>query len=182
MLWRTRLRLAGILPIALGTLWTLAEPAPDLLVTGDGRHMAIRTSEGASRCSGRAGGYVRGMLGENAGVAEEGRALDELPGSRCGADLCAVEIVRGGRRWRLLATRSPISVPIQAMNRACAEADIVISERRLPWGCRPRWLKADRSLLAKTGGLTIAFTPPRLRAVKGRTTHGRGAGSYPGLR
>jgi competence protein ComEC len=106
------------------------------------------------------------MLGENAGVAEEGRALYELPGSRCGADLCAVEIVRGGRRWRLLATRSPYLVPIQAMNRACAEADIVISERRLPWGCRPRWLKADRSLLAKTGGLTIAFTPPRLRAVK----------------
>ena len=34
------------------------------------------------------------------------------------------------------------------MNRACAAADIVVSERRLPRTCRPRWFKADQVLLA----------------------------------
>jgi competence protein ComEC len=39
---------------------------------------------------------------------------------------------------------------------ACAAADIVVSDRNLPAGCRPRWLKADRAFLAEHGGL--AFT------------------------
>ncbi len=168
MLWRTRLRFAGLLPFAIGALWALAEPAPDLLITGDGRHMAVRTPEGTlALLRPRAGDYVRGMLGENAGVAEEGGALDDLPGARCGADLCAVELVRGGRRWGLLATRSPYQLPIAAMNRACAEADIVLSDRRLPRSCRPRWLKADRALLAQTGGLALTLGRSRLRTVRG---------------
>jgi competence protein ComEC len=43
------------------------------------------------------------------------------------------------------------------MRRACADADIVVADRRLPEGCRPRWLKADRALLARTGGLAISL-------------------------
>ena len=41
------------------------------------------------------------------------------------------------------------------MNSACARADIVISDRRLPSSCRPRGLKIDRTLLAGSGGLAI---------------------------
>ena len=43
------------------------------------------------------------------------------------------------------------------MIRACAEADIVVSDRLLPRACSPRWLKADRSLLRRTGGLAISL-------------------------
>jgi competence protein ComEC len=43
------------------------------------------------------------------------------------------------------------------MIRACAAADIVVSDRRLPPGCKPRWLKADRAFLARTGGLSISL-------------------------
>jgi competence protein ComEC len=46
-------------------------------------------------------------------------------------------------------------VPVRALVRACGQADIVVSDRALPRNCRPRWLKADRRLLARTGGIAI---------------------------
>ena len=33
-------------PLLAGAIWTLATPAPDLLITGDGAHVAIRTEAG----------------------------------------------------------------------------------------------------------------------------------------
>jgi competence protein ComEC len=51
------------------------------------------------------------------------------------------------------------------MNRACAAADIVVSDRRLPRTCRPRWLKTDRLLLARTGGLAIDLSDGTVRSV-----------------
>jgi competence protein ComEC len=55
------------------------------------------------------------------------------------------------------------------MIRACAAADLVVSDRRLPPGCSPRWLKADRTLLARSGGLAIRFgEPPRVDTVADR--------------
>ncbi|TVV73121.1 ComEC/Rec2 family competence protein [Sphingomonas solaris] len=165
-LWRTRVRALGWLPIAIGLGWTLATPPPDLLVTGDGRHLAVRGNDGhLSLLRERAGDYVRDMLGETSGVIGEAGTIDALPGARCGADLCVFDVVRGGRRWRVLATRSPYLVDIAAMNLACAGADIVVSERRLPRTCRPRWLRIDRVLLAETGGLAIALAPGRIETV-----------------
>jgi competence protein ComEC len=57
----------------------------------------------------------------------------------------------------VLATRSAYAVPIEDLVRACAAADIVISDRWLPRRCRPRWLRLDRTLLARTGGVAITF-------------------------
>jgi competence protein ComEC len=75
--------------------------------------------------------------------------------------------MRGGRRWRILATRSPYLVDIAEMNRACAAADIVVSDRRLPRTCRPRWLKLDKPMLARTGGVAIHFaSDPEARITK----------------
>ncbi|HEX8401233.1 MAG TPA: ComEC/Rec2 family competence protein [Allosphingosinicella sp.] len=166
-LWRTRWRRWGLLSIAAGTIWAMLTPAPDLLVTGDGRHLALRTPDGGMAIlRGRAGDYVRDMLGESAGEEGELPALEDLPGASCSAELCSADIVRDGRRWRLLATRSSRLVPWREMIQACAAADIVVSDRRLPPGCRPRWLKADRVLLARTGGLSIRFSdPPRIDTV-----------------
>jgi len=148
----------------------IAAPAPDLLVTGDGKHLALRTNDGRMAIlRDKAGDYVRGMLGESAGEERALEAFAGLPGTACSADLCAAEIVRDGRRWRLLATRSARLVPWRDMIRACAAADLVVSDRRLPPGCSPRWLKADRTLLARSGGLAIRFgEPPRVDTVADR--------------
>lgn len=155
-LWRTKLRRWGAVPLAAGALWALMAPVPDLLVTGDGRHVALALGGGrVALLRERTGDYMRGVLSEAAGVDGEPLLFDALRQARCSADLCIADMRRGGRRWRILATRSPYLVDWRHMARACAAADIAISERRLPRGCNPRWLKVDRPLLRRTGGLAI---------------------------
>ena len=155
-LWRTRIRHWGLVPLVIGAVWALLSPAPDLLVTGDGRHVALVLGDGrVALLRERAGDYIRDVLSEAAGVDGEPLPIDALQAARCSAALCQARLARGGREWRLLATRSPYLVDIRRMNRACRRADIVISDRRLPRSCVPRCLKTDRPLLARTGGLAI---------------------------
>src|SRR3546814_18794190 len=85
---------------------------------------------------------------ESAGHDGTLQALTTLPQARCSPDLCAVRL-RGGRRyWNLLLTRSSVKIDNAVLARDCAHADIVVSDRRLPGACRPRWLTADRRFLA----------------------------------
>ena len=166
-LWRTRWRRAGLAPLAAGAAWALGTPAPDLLVTGDARHLAIRTPDGTmALLRERAGDYTRTMLAENGGVDGELALLPDQPGARCSADLCMMEVLRDGRRWRVLATRSGYPVPAGELIAACGQADIVVSERWLPRRCAPKWLKLDRPVVARTGGVAITFaSPPRVVTV-----------------
>jgi competence protein ComEC len=166
-LWRTKWRRWGLAPVAVGALWALSTPAPDLVITGDGRHLAIRTQAGGfALLRSRAGDYVRDMLSETSGHEGELAAIQDLPTAACSRDLCAAHIVRDGRTWRLLATRSSRYVDYEPLERACAKADIVVSDRTLPRTCIPRWLKADRALLERSGGLAIALDgEPRVTTV-----------------
>lgn len=164
-LWRTPLRLAGTLPIAAGLAWTLSIPAPDLLVTGDGRHLAIRVGDTMALLRDRAGDYTRDTLAENGGLDGEPAWLAERPEARCSRDLCMITRHAGDRRWSILATRSAYLVPAGDLIAACARADIVVSERRLPARCRPRWLRLDRPLLERTGGVTVTLATGRVRTV-----------------
>jgi competence protein ComEC len=167
-LWKTRVRFAGIVPAAAGALWALATPMPDLLVTGDGRHLALRMPDGeVAILRDRAGDYVRDMMAENGGVDAELPALAEQRDARCSPDLCLIDVERDGRRWRIAATRSGYLVPWREMIGVCRSVDIVVSDRRLPPGCAPKWLKLDRTVLAKTGGVAITLGgTPDVRTVR----------------
>jgi len=169
-LWRTRLRRLGLVPVAAGALWALATPAPDLLVTGDGRHLVLRTAEGElALLRARAGDYVRDTLAELSGAEPDFLDLDSLQSAACSPDLCAANIDRGGRRWRILVTRTRHFVRWDEMVRACAGADIVVADRGLPRGCNPRWLRADRFFLRRTGGLAVTLgRNPRVATVADR--------------
>lgn len=171
-LWRTRVRRIGLVPLAIGAIWALATPSADLLITGDGCHLAIKGTDGTLHLlRPRAGDYVRDMLAVTAGVDGDALDLDILPGARCNRDLCAAVIARGPHRWRLLATRSAYLVDRPAIAAACAWADIVVSDRRLPWACRPRWLKLDKPALARSGGVAIGLAGPTITTVIGRDRH-----------
>lgn len=165
-LWRTGARWLGLAPVLIGAIWALSTHAPDILVTGDGRHLAVRTDGGYALLRPRAGDYVRDMLAESAGFEGELADLDAARGARCSRDACTIELIRGTKRWRLLATRSTYFVDPAQLRAACRDADIVVSERWLPDWCAPRWIKADRALLAKTGGLTIDLEAGRIGTVK----------------
>ncbi|WP_019833703.1 ComEC/Rec2 family competence protein [Sphingomonas sp. PR090111-T3T-6A] len=168
-LWRTKARLLGLTAMAVGLAMTLCASPPDIFITGDGRHLAVRGEDGRiALLRERTGDYVRSTLSELSGRdGDEAITLDEWPGARCNPDACAATLIRDGRSWRLLATRSPYRIDRSAMEPACAAADIVASERRLPDWCRPRWLKADRSLLERTGGIAIHLRRAAIDSVVG---------------
>lgn len=151
MLWRQGWRILGVAPLLAGLLLAIAAPRPDLFVTGDGRHVAIRHARGMILLRPRAGDYVRQMLGEMGGRTRD-FAIDGAPGARCSADACLVVLPQG---LRLLALRSRYHLDRNRLVELCGGADIVVSERVLPRGCRPSWLRADPLLLGRTGGLAI---------------------------
>jgi len=166
-LWRGKARFLGLAPILAGTASLIALRPPDILVSGDGRHVGI-TGESASdllvlRTS--RSDYVRDNLTELAGMKGELRELADWSQARCTADFCAIELLRGGRSWRLLIARSGERVPERALAAACDRADIVIADRWLPYSCRPRVLKADRRMLSRTGGISIDLTTGSIRTV-----------------
>ena len=47
--------------------------------------------------------------------------------------------------------RGKTMVPERSLASACERANVVVSERYLPWSCHPRWLKADRGMLEQSG-------------------------------
>jgi competence protein ComEC len=166
MLWRTRWRALGLAPLAAGAFWALTTPASDLLVTGDGRHLAIRTPAGLALLRDRAGDYTRSMLAENGGVDGEPLLLADQPAARCSRDLCITDIHRGALSWRIMATRSAYPVPTEDLSAACAGADIIVSERWLPRRCTPRWLRLDKPVLARTGGVAVTLATGTVATVR----------------
>lgn len=171
-LWRTAWRRWGVVPLLAGAIWAAATPAPDLLVTGDGRHLALATEDGGMAIlRDRAGDYVRSTLGEGGGVIGELPPLAEQPGARCSPDLCIARRMAGGRVWTILATRSGYAVPWAELIAACARADVVVSDRRLPDKCTPRWLKLDRRTLSRTGGVAVTLSSGRVMTVRGGGQH-----------
>ncbi len=155
-LWNERVRFAGLVPIAIGAAATFLSPKPDLLVTGDGRHLALVDATGTPLLlRERSGDYIRDLMAEASGFDADPQALAASSFSKCSRDACVAQLDRGGQRWRVLATRSSQRIDWQTLVAACAEADIVVSDRRLPRGCTPSWLKLDREMLRKTGGVAI---------------------------
>ncbi|WP_370714599.1 ComEC/Rec2 family competence protein [Sphingomonas sp. IW22] len=166
-LWRTRGRWLGAAPFLLGAVAALLAPAPEVIVTGDGRHVALRAADGSVRLlRERAGDYVRGVLGEAAGIDTALDAMDDWPDARCSRDLCMAKLVRGEHQWIVTATRSADYLPIGDMLNLCRASDIVVSDRRLPRGCTPRWLKLDRTLLSQLGGVAIDLDRWRLSRAR----------------
>jgi competence protein ComEC len=166
-LWRTGWRRWGAVPLAMGLAWAAMAPAPDLIVTGDGRHAAVRTRDGRiALLRERVGDYTRDMLAGTSGTSAVPLVLEEQREARCSVDLCVAEVVRDGRRWRVLMTRSQYLVPARDLIAACAAADVVVSERRLPAGCRPSWLRLDKPMLARTGGVAIVFARGGVTTVR----------------
>ena len=164
-LWSGRVRLLGLVPALAGTALMLAAPAPDLLVSGDGRHVALVDGPRLYLLRESRSEFVRDNLSELAGLEGEPVELDRWPGARCNADFCSVVVTRDARRWRLLLSRGQDAVPERALAAACDKADLVVAARWLPYSCRPTWLKADRTMLERTGGLAIRFAGGRIESV-----------------
>lgn len=181
-LWTRPIRLLGLFPIALGGAAALAAPTPDLLVTGDGRHLAFVDGSGRpAMLRERSGDFIRSVISENSGYDGEPLTIADMPLARCSRDSCVADVRRDGRSWRVLATRSGQRIDWKALTDACASADIVVSDRWLPRGCTPRWLKLDRKALETTGGLAIYLDANEPRVVSVAERVGRHPWREPGF-
>ncbi|NVE93971.1 ComEC/Rec2 family competence protein [Altererythrobacter lutimaris] len=167
--WQGRRRLAGFIPIGVGTIMLLATPVPDVLISNDGRHVGIKAQDGQllSLRDSRSD-YAKDNLLELASVTAEPTPLAEWPEAQCSRDFCALQLERGGREWNLLMARSRERIEERALAAACAEADIVVADRFLPRSCKPRWLKADGRTLRETGGLAIVLEDESVDTVASR--------------
>jgi competence protein ComEC len=156
LLWNTRWRRAGAVPLAIGMAALLVQPRPDLLVTGDGRHIAAALPDGSyALLRDRAGDYVRDSMAEAAGVDAPLSALAELDHVECNRDFCRWSQGEGARRYIVLASRGRDRIEGVDMAAACSAADVVISDRWLPRECVGRWMTIDRDSLVETGGLAL---------------------------
>lgn len=76
-LWTKRWRLLGLVPAAIGAVGAVFSRAPDLLVTGDGRHLAVVDHGVPYILRDHAGDYVRSLLAEVSGYDSDPELLDE---------------------------------------------------------------------------------------------------------
>jgi len=174
-LWRGRTRWWGLAPALAGAASLALLQPPDVLVSGDGRHVGLTDGGGAPLMLLRQtrSDFALDNLTEIAGGPGETMALDRAPGTRCNPDVCVAVLRRGERDWLVLLTRTRDAVPERALAAACERVDLVISDRWLPRSCRPRWLKLDRRMLQHTGGVTVELEGRQVRTVaEGQGRHG----------
>ena len=102
-LWTGNVRLWGLVPATVAIISMLLTPTPDVLITGDGHHVAI-TGEGHDLIVLRMGrgDYMRENLLELSGMKGTLRALDEWPKARCNDDFCMADVERDRRHFTLL--------------------------------------------------------------------------------
>ena len=166
-LWSGRIRWWGVAPFAAGAIGAALAPVPDLLVTGDGQHLALVRNDGVPvLLRSRSGDFVRDLMSEASAYDGDPKALEEQNFARCSRDACIADIVQGKHAWRMLAIRSREQIDWVSLTQACADADIVVADRRLPKGCTPRWLKLDRAALEESGGVAVYLSDePRVATV-----------------
>jgi len=165
-LWQSRVRLLGLLPFVIGAVGAALTPTPDLLVTGDGMHLAVVSGGRPVILRDRTGDFVQQLLAESAAYDGDPAFLSDAAFADCSTDSCIADVRRDGRSWRVFATRSSYRLPWQDVVDACEQSDIAVSDRRLPAGCTPKWLKLDAPALRRTGGVAIYLgRKPRVETV-----------------
>ncbi|MEX2643105.1 MAG: ComEC/Rec2 family competence protein [Acetobacterales bacterium] len=154
-LWRGRIRLAGIVPLLAGVLSPLVAPAPDVLVSGDARLVAVKRDDGGMAFSSlRRGGFDREVWLRRAGT---GDASDwTVDGARC--DLLGCMTEAAGRRIAVVRDG-------RALDEDCRVADIVVSLVPVRRPCPSALHVVDRFDLWREGAHAIWLQPGGARVL-----------------
>jgi competence protein ComEC len=145
-LWRRRWRLAGLPVIAVG-LMLGPPPAPDLLMSEDGRVLGLRDERGMVHvASARTDRFVSDAWARRQGQEGARRwtvsADEQASGLGCATGLC---------RWRKGPWRVAMVSDDRRLAEACSSADIVLSTVDAQARCRGPRLVIDRRDAWKDG-------------------------------
>ena len=166
LIWTGRWRLLGLVPVVVGMLTPALVPRPDVLVSSDGKVMAVRTAEGRLSLSGKTEGHVAetwlrrdgrkepDSVWPVAGISLDGRM-------RCDALGCVYRIE--GHTVALL--REP-----DALAEDCGLAEAVITAVPAR-GCRAP-LVIDRWRLRRDGAQALYASPSGIRVESLRDVRG----------
>lgn len=177
MIVKSNYKLLALAPLSIAFLFLLRTPSPDMLITGDGRHLAIKKTGDMGKEDSmlllrtRAGSYIRELLNENAGFDGEASDIANWPGAQCSPDICIITLDSEQGPWTLLATTSNYFVPRLELAAACKRVDIAISNRYLPYDCKPKRLKIDRAFHDESGGVAIYLSSGRIRNTASEQNH-----------
>jgi competence protein ComEC len=182
-LWRGAVRLAGV-PLMAGALaaGVLAQP-PDLLVTGDGRLIALRTAEGVFlQEQPGASAFARATLLRQLG-AREARPLPAL-GAAAGGTLvctpaaCRFRPVPGGADAVLLRAaparrgqRWPDPPDADLVREVCGQAALLVSSEPIRPGCETG-ASIDRFTVWRDGAQAVRLGAAEARILSDRDARG----------
>ncbi|MBS0517421.1 MAG: ComEC/Rec2 family competence protein, partial [Proteobacteria bacterium] len=166
-LWRRRWRLAGLPVVALG-LMLGPVPAPDLLMSEDGRILALRDSHGVLQvASARTDRFVTEAWARRSG--QEGArkwnasAEEQALGLGCRTGLC---------RWQKGPWKVALVSDDQRLAEACATADVVLATVDARARCRGPRLVIDRRDAWHEGAQALWLDETGLRRVTANAVRG----------
>jgi competence protein ComEC len=167
MLLVGRLRWAGLPLLAAGSLWAVAAPRPDLLVSADGRQVGVVADGRLHTLRGHRGGFVISNWAEQADATPTER-LEGLAGAQCTPAGCTVQV--GGLSLLALTEQADPErgTRTDALLAACGRSDIVTAPFALPDGCKPRWQRLDLPVLRRSGATSIESGTRRIDTVAAR--------------
>jgi competence protein ComEC len=150
-LWRTQLRLLGLLPLSLSFVVLMFGQRADIYIEPEGRAMAVRHPDGALRITGMrfarfAAANWLAADGDEREVSDRSVTSDV----RCDRTACRLTLPDG--RDAVLAWT------YQALATDCARADLVVTRLVAPPSCRKSTTVIDAHDLAARGAMTISLS------------------------
>jgi competence protein ComEC len=148
-LLRTPLRWSGVVLLAMALLWAVRAPLPDILVSADGRNVAVRGGDGRLHLmhGTRDAFVVKEWLAADADARTAGDAsLGD--GVSCDAGGCVTRHRGGG--FVALSTRP------EALADDCERAAVIVTARQVPQDCAASVIDAAR--LRRHGALALRRT------------------------
>jgi competence protein ComEC len=145
-LLRTPLRWSGAVAIALSVIWALAIPQPDILISGDGRNVGVRGSDGRLHLmkTGKDTFLISEWLAADADGRQAGDAA-LADGVSCDDEGCVVQMAEGG----LIA----LSLKADALADDCERAALLVTAKPVPQGCAATAIDLER--LRRQGALAL---------------------------
>jgi competence protein ComEC len=145
-LLRTPLRFVGAAVVLAAVVWAVRAPKPDILISGDGRNVAVRGGDGRLRLM---------RTAKDAFLAKEWLAADAdartasdpslAEGVSCDEGGCVTSAAGGGF---IALTQRP-----EALADDCERAVLIVTARPVPQGCAAAVIDAER--LRRQGGLVL---------------------------
>lgn len=178
-LWKSRIRLFGLLPALAAVALVVMGPRPDVMVGRHGAPVAVRDAAGRLHVlASRQEGFDTAIwlaADADARLAGDPRLAD---GWRCDSLGCVFRLPGqvGGDGEGEPAPADPdadLVVAVvrhpQAFAEDCRRATLVVSQLVAPAGCRDHTTVIDRTDLAHGGASTLDFVGPITRPIAGRS-------------